>query len=130
MSNDLDVCAVRCVNLDDVKRARHNLLAPDAYVDLSTLFGALSDPTRTRIVHVLLREEMCTCDIAAVVGVSESAVSQHLRLLRSLRLVRFRRAGKLVYYNLDDEHVAELVRVGLAHWGHAENEPVAAVSAS
>ena len=73
-----------------------------------------------RIVHLLLHEEMCSCDLAMVVGVSESAVSQHLRVLRSLRLVRARRDGKVVFYTLDDKHVARLVQLGLAHLGHQE----------
>ena len=67
---------------------------------------------RARLVHLLLSQEMCTSDLAAVVGVSESAVSQHLRLLRVLRLVKPRRAGRIVYYSLDDGHVADLVRTG------------------
>jgi ArsR family transcriptional regulator, lead/cadmium/zinc/bismuth-responsive transcriptional repressor len=116
-----DVCQVRCINGQDVARARSALLPSDLYAALAALFDALGDPTRARIVHVLLIQEMCTCDLAAVVGVTESAVSQHLRLLRALRLVRFRRAGKVVYYSLDDDHVAALVRIGLVHLGHVDD---------
>jgi DNA-binding transcriptional ArsR family regulator len=115
------VCQVRRINGEDVARARSALLPSDLYAGLAALFDALGDPTRARIVHVLLSQEMCTCDLAAVVGVSESAVSQHLRLLRALRLVRFRRAGKVVYYSLDDGHVAALVRIGLVHLGHVDD---------
>jgi DNA-binding transcriptional ArsR family regulator len=115
---DAALCRGRCMNEDDVERARADLLPADLYAGLAALFDALGDPTRARIVHVLLNQEMCTCDLAAVVGVSESAVSQHLRLLRTLRLVRFRREGRLVYYSLDDGHVSELVRTGLVHLGH------------
>jgi DNA-binding transcriptional ArsR family regulator len=79
----------------------------------------LPTPTRARIVHTLLRQDLCTCDLAAVLGITESAVSQHLRVLRMLRLVKHRRAGKLVYYSLDDAHVAQLVQIGLAHGGHS-----------
>jgi DNA-binding transcriptional ArsR family regulator len=110
---------VRCVNEADVARARERLLPADVYADLAGLFDALGDPTRARIVHVLLSQEMCTSDLAAVVGVSEPSVSQHLRLLRALRLVKYRRAGRVVYYSLDDAHVAELVRTGLVHLGHS-----------
>lgn len=85
------------------------------YVALARLFGALADPTRAKIVHLLMDQEWCTSDIAAVVGTSESGVSQHLRLLRTLRVVRSSRRGKFVYYRLDDAHVATLVRVGLSH---------------
>ena len=112
-------CAVRHVHPDDVERAR-SLLATDAtYGELSGLFAALADPTRVKLVHVLLRQQLCTCDLAATLGVSESATSQHLRLLRALRLVRSRRSGKIVYHSLDDEHLATLISVGLVHLGHA-----------
>jgi DNA-binding transcriptional ArsR family regulator len=111
-------CAVRHVHGEDVARARSLLAEDGTYVELSSLFAALADTTRVKLVHVLLRQELCTCDLAATLGVSESATSQHLRLLRSLRLVRSRRAGKVVYHSLDDEHIAALVRVGLVHLGH------------
>src|SRR5207244_2115328 len=101
-------------------RARARLEDEGAYIELAELFGALADATRAKIVHTLMHQELCTCDIAAVVGVSESGVSQHLRVLRSLRLVKSRRAGKFVYYSLDDAHVALLIQVGLAHQGHED----------
>jgi len=106
------------VHEDDVTRARALLADDDTYVELSGLFSSLADPTRVRLVHVLLRQELCTCDLAATLGVSESATSQHLRLLKALRLVKSRRAGKVVYHSLDDEHIAALIRVGLVHLGH------------
>lgn len=111
-------CAVRHVHEEDVARARSLLADDDTYVELSGLFSALADPTRVRLVHVLLRQELCTCDLAATLGVSESATSQHLRLLKALRLVKSRRAGRVVYHSLDDEHIAALIRVGLVHLGH------------
>jgi DNA-binding transcriptional ArsR family regulator len=112
------MCGVRCVHTEDVARARARLEEDGTYIQMAELFGALADATRAKIVHTLLHQELCTCDLAAVVGVSESGVSQHLRVLRSLRLVKSRRAGKFVYYSLDDAHVALLIQVGLAHQGH------------
>jgi DNA-binding transcriptional ArsR family regulator len=103
----------------DVERARSLLADELTYVELSALFGALADGTRVKLVHVLLRQELCTSDLAATLRVSESATSQHLRLLRALRLVKSRRVGKVVYHSLDDEHIEALVRVGLIHLGHA-----------
>ena len=126
-----DACQIRCVNEADVARVRARLLPSELYGELAALFDALGDPTRARIVHVLLSQEMCTCDLAAVVGVSESSVSQHLRLLRALRLVKFRRVGKVVYYSLDDGHVGDLVRTGLVHLGHSGDViPLAPVPAT
>jgi ArsR family transcriptional regulator, lead/cadmium/zinc/bismuth-responsive transcriptional repressor len=85
------------------------------YRDLAAIFHALGDPTRARIVSSLLHEEVCTCDLAELTGVTESAVSQHLRVLRALRLIKSRRAGKQVFHGLDDAHVALLVHIGLSH---------------
>lgn len=116
-----DMCRVRCIHADDVARSRSLLQDGQTYAQLAELFGALADPTRVKIVHTLLQQELCTCDIAAVVGISESGVSQHLRILRSLRLVKYRRAGKLVYYSLDDAHIAVLIQVGLVHQGHGDD---------
>jgi DNA-binding transcriptional ArsR family regulator len=106
------------VHEEDVLRARAQLSGDETYVDLSSLFAALADTTRVKLVHVLLTQELCTCDLAATLGVSESATSQHLRLLRALRLVKSRRDGKVVYHSLDDEHISALVQVGLVHLGH------------
>jgi ArsR family transcriptional regulator len=82
---------------------------------LAETFQVLGDPTRVRIVHALSLSELCTSDLASVVGMSESAVSHQLRTLRQLHVVRSRRMGKLVYYNLADDHVRRLFQQGLEH---------------
>jgi DNA-binding transcriptional ArsR family regulator len=110
-----DTCEVRCVHPDSVRRGRDLLLPPDEYRALASTFQALSDPSRAKIVYSLLEQELCTCDIAAIVGVSESAVSQHLNVLRRLRLVRSRREGKVIYHTLDDGHIRTLLGVCLEH---------------
>jgi ArsR family transcriptional regulator, lead/cadmium/zinc/bismuth-responsive transcriptional repressor len=117
-----EVVEAQAFHLDDVVLARAGLVADDVYSELAELCGALADATRAKIVHALLSADLCTHDLAMVVSVSESGVSQHLRVLRSLRLVKARRAGKFVYYSLDDEHIALLVRVGLTHLGHGSDE--------
>lgn len=90
--------------------------APDPDVeDLADLFQMLASPTRLRIVEALAHEELCVGDLAAVVGVSPSAVSHHLRHLRQMRLVRYRRDGRLAFYRLDDEHVTTLFLTALEH---------------
>lgn len=114
------LCEARSIHPDAVARARTTLHDESSYANLSALFAALADPTRAKIVHMLLSQELCTCDIAVVLGITDSAVSQHLRLLRSLRLVKSRRAGKFVYYSLDDAHIALLVQVGLTHQRHGD----------
>jgi ArsR family transcriptional regulator, lead/cadmium/zinc/bismuth-responsive transcriptional repressor len=82
---------------------------------LAETFRVLGDPTRVRILDALSTGELCVCDIATMVGISESAVSHQLRLLRGMRLVRPRRAGRQVYYAVDDQHIVELLRQGLTH---------------
>ncbi len=82
---------------------------------LAETFQVLGDPTRVRIVHALSLSELCTSDLASVVGMSESAVSHQLRTLRQLHVVRSRRMGKLVYYSLADDHVRRLFQQGLEH---------------
>jgi DNA-binding transcriptional ArsR family regulator len=103
---------------EDIARAQAGLERDEVYSELAELFGALADSTRARLVHALLHAELCTIDLARAIGVSESGVSQHLRILRALRLVKSRRAGKFVYHSLDDAHIALLVGVGLTHLGH------------
>ncbi len=95
----------------------------DAVVALAETFRTLGDPTRVRILDAIARHERCVCDIAVLIGLSESAVSHQLRLLRSLRLVRPRREGRHVYYALDDQHIVSLFQQGLKHV--QEGRPVA-----
>lgn len=82
---------------------------------LAATFSALADPSRVRICYSLLAGETCVSDLAAVIGISESAVSQHLRILRNLRWVRNRKDGRMVYYFLEDEHIRSLLELSLTH---------------
>ncbi len=115
-------CDERVVHVDSVREARATLPPVPALAALGELFAALGDPTRLRIVAALAQRELCVCDLAAAVGHSESAVSHHLRLLRSLGLVRARRDGRLAYYALDDSHVAALYGQALDHINHRTEE--------
>jgi DNA-binding transcriptional ArsR family regulator len=94
---------------------RQQLIPPAAVQALADTFRILGDPTRVRILDVLAAGELCVCDIAELVGISESAVSHQLRLLRGMRLVRPRRAGRQVYYTIDDHHIISLFQQGLRH---------------
>ena len=114
-------CDVSVVHLDAVLAARRALPAGDRLAGLADLFAALGDPTRLRLVAALADRELCVCDLAAAIGQSESAVSHHLRLLRSLGLVRARRQGRLAFYALDDDHVTALYRQALDHVDHRDD---------
>jgi ArsR family transcriptional regulator, lead/cadmium/zinc/bismuth-responsive transcriptional repressor len=110
-----DVCDVR--HLDPVKlhALTPTLITAASVVLLAETFKALGDPTRVRILDALSKSELCVCDLASLLGLSESAASHQLRLLRSLRLVRTRRAGRMVFYALDDDHIVRLLAQGLEH---------------
>ena len=97
------------------KAAVSDSAAADELAHLADIFQLLASPTRLRIVEALSRRELCVCDLAEVVDVSESAVSHHLRQMRQLRIVRYRKEGRQAYYRLDDDHVADLFALGLEH---------------
>lgn len=102
-----------------VRGVQEHALSAELTLQVAETFKALADPTRVRILHALSHAELCVGDLAAVLGMTESAVSHQLRLLRNLRIVRARRDGKQMFYDLDDEHVARLFQLTLEHLGHA-----------
>jgi ArsR family transcriptional regulator, lead/cadmium/zinc/bismuth-responsive transcriptional repressor len=110
-----DVCDLVQIDLARVRKLRSELVAPDAVQGLADTFSALGDPTRVRILDVLSHGELCVCDLAAVLGLSQSAVSHQLRLLRNIRLVRPRRDGRIVFYSLDDQHIISIFKQTLQH---------------
>jgi DNA-binding transcriptional ArsR family regulator len=103
------------VHLDRVVRAKAEAIAENDMERLALTYKIMGDPTRLKIILALRGGEMCVCDIAAFLGLSESAVSHQLRRLREFSLVRSRRDGQILYYSLDDNHVLDLVTVGLHH---------------
>lgn len=104
-----DQCVNRIVHQEKVDLARSNDLAPDQVDQLCQLFKAFSEPGRLRILHALLQQEMCVCDLAALLEVSESAVSHQLRLLRTMGLVVNRREGTVLYYRPADGRLIEMI---------------------
>jgi DNA-binding transcriptional ArsR family regulator len=114
-SQATDRCLLPGADRERVERGRANLLPEEIYGDTAEIFRALGDSSRAKIVYSLLKQELCTCDLAEITGHSESSVSQHLRILRQLRLVKSRRSGKQVFYSLDDTHIRILLAVCLSH---------------
>ena len=110
-----DGCQIRVVHLEKVEQARQEAISDRDLERLSLTYRVLGDPNRLKIVMVLRNVEMCVCDLAAFTGLSESAMSHQLRRLKDLALVKSRREGQIIYYELDDEHVTELLDVGLDH---------------
>jgi DNA-binding transcriptional ArsR family regulator len=119
-----DVCEVRHAPGELVPGVQRPLVSDEAAEALAATFSVLGDPTRVKLLDALaVQHELCVCDLAALVSSSESAVSHQLRLLRSLRLVRSRRAGRMVFYRLDDDHIRRLLDQGRRHIEEAHEEP-------
>ncbi|MDR1307822.1 MAG: metalloregulator ArsR/SmtB family transcription factor [Treponema sp.] len=110
-------CTVTVIHSDTVDQVRRQLPREALLLDLAELFKVFGDSTRIRIIGALLHEELCVCDIAALLGMTNSAISHQLRILRQAKLVKYRREGKVVFYSLDDSHVEAIFRQGLEHVG-------------
>lgn len=111
----MDICQEKVLHQESVQKAVSHIPDTDTLRSLTDIFKALSDPNRLKIVIALARCELCVCDLAAISGSSDSAVSHQLRILRNLKIVRFRREGKIVFYRLDDDHVETLISQSLEH---------------
>ena len=98
-----------------VERVRQELPDEDTLYDMCELFRIFGDSTRIRILYVLFEAEMCVCDIAALLGMTQSAISHQLRALKNARLVKSRREGKTVFYALADDHVKTIIDQGIEH---------------
>lgn len=118
VSNTKDDCEAQCIHEDSVSRAKARELNERTILKLSEIFKVMSDPTRLKIINALSSGEMCVCDIACALGMEHSAISHQLRLLKALRVVKFRKEGKSAYYTLDDSHIMILFNEGLKHVGH------------
>jgi ArsR family transcriptional regulator, lead/cadmium/zinc/bismuth-responsive transcriptional repressor len=112
---DADVCEIYYVNEGHVRSARRVLSPEREILSLAEIFRTLGDPTRVKILQALSVEELCVCDLAKLLGISESATSHQLRVLRSQKLVRFRKEGKMAFYSLDDAHIDSLMKEALRH---------------
>ncbi len=109
------VCVPVVVHEDIVKRVQMQLPEDALLADLAELFHVFGDTTRMRILYVLFEEEVCVCDIASILSMSQSAISHQLRVLKQAKLVKNRREGKTIYYSLADDHVRTIVSQGIHH---------------
>ncbi len=109
------VCETSYIHRGKVASARKALLDPGTTQHMADIFQILGDPTRLKICLALSKEELCVCDIASLLGMTDSAISHQLSTLRLLRLVKYRKEGKMAYYSLVDEHIEDLLRVSKRH---------------
>ncbi|WP_432667231.1 metalloregulator ArsR/SmtB family transcription factor [Wukongibacter baidiensis] len=117
-SSNKEACNCNIIHEDVVNRVKANMPMEEKLYDLADLFKVFGDTTRIKIIYSLFQEEMCVCDIAATLGMSHSAISHQLRVLKAAALVKHRREGKVVYYSLDDEHVKNIFDQGFSHISH------------
>jgi ArsR family transcriptional regulator len=110
-----DKCQTACFHPEVVGQVSSAMPVERELQEVAQLFKVLGDHTRIRILHALYRSELCVCDLTAILGMNQSAVSHQLRVLRDARIVRSRKQGKNVLYSLDDTHIAELIRLGSEH---------------
>ena len=112
---ELPVCTCSVIKQETVEDVKRKLPKEASLSTMAELFKCLSDPTRLAIIHALLIHELCVCEIGELLGMSTPAISHHLKILRFLRLVTYRRSGKVVYYAIADNHITQILVQALAH---------------
>ena len=112
-----ETCEVRELHEDALKFVQAHMPEEDSLYDLAELFKVFGDSTRIRILFVLFEAEVCVCDLAEALGMTQSAISHQLRILKQNKLVKNRREGKQVFYSLADEHVRTIIGQGMEHLG-------------
>ena len=115
MSEEIDVCSGNIIHEDKIKEVKSVIPKDEELYDLAEFFKVFGDLTRIKIICALFQTEMCVCDLAELLGVTQSAISHQLKTLKIARLVRYRREEKIVYYSLDDEHIKHIFDEGLKH---------------
>ena len=115
MMDKMDFCECNIIHEEVVERVRRQMPDETPVYEVSELFKVFGDSTRSRIICALRLEEMCVCDLAALLNMTQSAISHQLRILRSSRLVKSRKQGRVVYYSLDDAHIGEIFSLAFTH---------------
>jgi len=114
-NDDMAFCGVTIIHEDIVEKVRNGLNDDKLLQKMAEMFKVMNDPTRLKIINALLLSEMCVCDIAALMDMTQPTISHHLKILRQSGYIKYRREGKVVYYSLDDEHIGVLFQNGLEH---------------
>ncbi len=115
IQNKAEICSQTCIHQDVIQRVKPTLPSLDSIKNVADLFKVLGDPTRTRILHALFESEMCVCDLAYLLSMTQSSISHQLRVLKQAKLVKNRKDGKIVYYSLADHHVIQIFGQAFQH---------------
>ena len=116
------VCSEKCFHLNKVKEAKLKEPTRNEILSLSNMFKLFADDTRLRIICILIKEELCVCDLCETLELNQSTVSHQLQLLRNSKLVKYRREGKQIFYSLQDEHIERIISQALEHIVEEENK--------
>jgi len=112
---ECDMCEMLCEHPQTICLAKAEIISNDDAQQVAEIFKVLGDTTRVKILQIISKRELCVCDITAVTQMSQSCISHQLQLLRSARLVKYRKEGKMVWYSLDDEHISTLIKQTIEH---------------
>lgn len=112
------ICECTIIHEDLVEKNKKEMLPHELISNVAEFFKIFSDPTRLKIVTILLKDELCVCDIATILNMSHSSISHQLRVLRQFKIVKNRKEGKVVYYSLDDGHITNIVSQSIEHYRH------------
>jgi len=115
MENEEWICQEKCPHFHLINKVKLVNISRENLQNLSEIFKLFADETRLRIICAILNTELCVCDLCELLGLNQSAVSHQLQLLRSSKLVKYRKEGKQVYYSLKDEHIESIIKMALAH---------------
>ncbi len=115
-----DRCSCKVIHNETVERVSAKMIDQENAEELASFFKVFGDPTRLKVLYALNLEEMCVCDLSALLSMTQSAVSHQLKVLRTARVVKMRREGKVVYYSMDDDHIRRIYDQGLSHISHPD----------
>ena len=118
MNDKIAVCSCNTIHDEIIEDVRGKMPEEETFYKVADLFKVFGDSTRVKILFALFENEMCVCDISSLLGMTQSAISHQLRVLKSAGIVKYRRDGKVVYYSLDDAHVKNIFNEGLEHIMH------------
>jgi ArsR family transcriptional regulator, lead/cadmium/zinc/bismuth-responsive transcriptional repressor len=110
-----EVCSPTVIHKEVINEVKQNMPSEEILTDVAELFKVLGDKTRTRILHALFQSEMCVCDVANLLGMTQSSISHQLRVLKQAKLVKNRKVGKVVYYSIIDDHVKDIFNQAFEH---------------
>jgi ArsR family transcriptional regulator len=111
------LCCCNIIHEDVIRHTKENMAPDDTAAAMAEFFKVFADCTRLKIINALLISEMCVCDISALIGMNQSVISHHLKILRGARVIKPRRNGKVVYYSLCDGHIGAIFSQGITHIG-------------